>query len=431
MIYYLLAVVLSVGILAFFLLWNKPIILIYLEIIFCLVNKVFITQIGFPEFFKYIAELICLYLLVWAFIIHYKKKIKTYALLPFIVIVMLIFVSVISYVVHNYSLGLYLEGMLKIYRFAAFFYICIIFLDQKEVKRILNLLIVFLFLNVISSSTQYFIQGIRWDYNGGLFGIQVGGNAEMNVFLVITSIIAAVLGINKKINIFLSAAIIGGGIYIALLSELKIYYVELIVILILVAILSKPSVRSIFFLSGGILVIFTAINLLGKLYPLFADFFDIQTMINYAMKDEYGGTTGNLNRLTALPYVLDNLLVTPVDKVLGIGMGNADVGTALHIKYSYLKYDWYFNSYYIFENGLLGFVLYCFFFLSTSISGFYFAHRDPSNRVYYLISAIIGFFPLLFMIYDASLLSLVSYILFFMLAVPFIIYRESNGLRRG
>lgn len=424
MMNYVLAIVVSLGILAFFLLWNKPIILIYLEIIFSLSIRLFITQFGFPSFMRYIADLICLYLFLWAIVIAKRNQIKTYAFIPISILLILVIASVITFMAHDYSIGIYIEGMIKMYRYAAFYYSCIIFLNAKEVKKIIRLLFVFLVLNVIVSSIQYFLQGIRWDYNGGFFGIEVGGNGQMNVFLVITSVIGVVMGVKKKFTLMQSGAIVLGGIYIALLSELKIYYVELLIIIILCVMISKPSIRSFVYLTGGTLAIIAAIHLLGKMYPLFADFFNPKTILNYTNNDKYGGGTGNLNRLTALPYVYKNLLKTPVDKWIGIGIGNANDGTVFHSKYKNLKYNWFFSSYYTVENGLLCFILYCMFFISITVSCIYFMQRDSENKEYYLISAVISLFPIIFMIYDGSLLTLVSYVLFLILSLPFIIYRE-------
>ena len=409
----------------FYLFRDKPHLIIILLFLFVGLNKVVSTQIGIPAvLIKYIGDILVVYLFTLAIMVRLRHGKKCFVAIPMAIFVLLLITTIISFIANSGSIGAYFRCFLKIYRYFLFFFSCIIFLNRKDVEKIFKLLYGLFVLDVIMSSIQYFVQGIKWDFNGGIFGIQVGGNAENNVFLSLMCIYALAMFFSNKISIFKVVSVLLGTIYVATLSELKLLYIELVFIIALVVLCYKPSKKTIGIFVAFMGVIFVAIQIMGQIYPIFKDFFSISKMIAYASDDNYGGTGRALNRLTSLPYVLENFLNTPLQKLFGLGLGYASDGTPFYRTYGYLCYDWFFDSYYVIENGLLGMALYIMFIITNICTCVVRMVRNNDDRRYYIIGIASSVMIFIYSLYDNSMMNIIAYLLFYFYAIPYIIYKD-------
>ncbi|MBQ3029098.1 MAG: hypothetical protein IJD26_08440 [Lachnospiraceae bacterium] len=405
--------------------WDKPTLLIYGIILFCFVNDMLISFFAVPEAIRYVADLLSIYLMVIGVVMVFIRPWKLHAGIPIAIIGLLALVAVASYCFNDYSIVSFGVGVFQFFRGFCFFIACICILQKEDVNRLMNLFLVAAFANLAVSLFEYFRYHAKWDNNGGLFGIIVGCNGKMNLYIVIVSVIVAVLYLHKKISVVPAVGVLGSCLITATISELKIYYLELILCIALVVLFSKPSKKTVAFVVGGGIAIWLAILVLGELYPLFRDFFNLESMLEYATED-YGTSEGSVNRLSGVPMMLSDYLHTPMQKTFGLGLGNAHEGTAFYNQHEYLKYVYFYVSYVVTEMGLAGLLGLMSFFLINGVISIRFAFRDKENFPYYLISGVVSVFSIVFIIYDSSLITVTSYLLYFWLAVPYIMKKEQK-----
>lgn len=405
------------------LLWDKPTLLIYGVILFCFVSDLLISFFAVPETIRYVADLLSIYLMVMGMVMVFIKPWKLSAGVPLAVIGLLALIAVASYCFNKYSVLTFGIGAFQFFRGFCFFAACICILQKDDVKRLMNWFIIAAYANLAVSLFEYFRYHAKWDNNGGLFGIIVGCNGKMNLYIVIVSVIVAVLYLHKKMSVVPAVGVLGSCLITATISELKIYYLELILCIALAVLFSKPSKKTIAFVVGGGLAIWLAVMVLGELYPLFKDFFNLESMLEYATED-YGTSEGSVNRLSGVQIMLSDYLHTPMQKMFGLGLGNAHEGTAFYNQHEYLKYVYFYVSYLVTEMGIAGLLGFILFFLANSVISIRFAFRDKENFQYYLIAGIVSIFSIVFMVYDSSLITAASYLLYFWLAVPYIMIKQ-------
>lgn len=403
--------------------WNKPTLLVYGVIVFCFVNDLFISFLNIPAAIRYVADLLSVYLMVAGVIIMLLKPHRLYAKLPLAAIVILGVIAIVSYLVNDYSVITFGIGVFQFFRGFCFFIACICILEKEDVKRLTRLFIWAAFANLFISFFEYFKYGAKWDNNGGLFGTIVGCNGKMNLYIVIVTVIVAVLYLHKQMPTLLAAGVLGCCLVTATISELKIYYLELMLCIAFVVLFSKPSKKTVAFVIGGGLAIWLAISVLGRLYPLFADFFNVESILEYATED-YGNAEGSVNRLSGVPMILSEHLHMPVQKLFGIGLGNAHEGTAFYNQYEYLKYTYFYAPYVVVEVGITGLVGLIGFFVINAVKSVKYSFKEKENAVYFLIAGIVSVFAIVFVIYDSSLITVTSYLLYFWLAVPYIMKKQ-------
>ena len=126
-----------------------------------------------------------------------------------------------------------------------FFVACIRFLDEKDTKKIFDILFKLQIVNIILSLFQYFIQGYNQDNLGGIFGTQSGCNGYTNIFFVILLSYYVAAYMTKKEPVWKVAVVAVSTMLLAGLAELKIFYFEFALIILLCVIFVKPSFKTI------------------------------------------------------------------------------------------------------------------------------------------------------------------------------------------
>ena len=200
MTYILLGILGFVAIFMGVLFWNKPTLLIYGVIIFCFVSDLFVSFLHIPESIRYIVDLLSIYLMLIGLVIMLIKPHKLYANVMFVIIGILGLISLISFSLNDYSIITFGIGVFQFFRGFCFFIACICVLKVEDVHRLTKIFIGAAFVNLFVSFIEYFGLGAKWDNNGGLFGIIVGCNGKMNLYIVIVTVVVAVLYLHKKIS---------------------------------------------------------------------------------------------------------------------------------------------------------------------------------------------------------------------------------------
>ena len=168
------------------------------------------------------------------------------AVMPLCVLVALIFVfMLLGATINAVSPLLVLWAMRNNLRFFVFFLVCVDALDLTDVTKFIGLFKKFFWINLVMCTVQYFVFGLRADYVGGFFGVTRGCNCYLNVFICIVCAIAIADYFSSKIKAGKLVAYLAAALVMAVFAELKVFYVELVLMVGCVVILSKPSFKTV------------------------------------------------------------------------------------------------------------------------------------------------------------------------------------------
>jgi len=415
------------ALLMFALLWDKPVLLIYFVLLMTLTMDMFGIFFGvFARLSNPVSAIGC-YLLLVAIVRNTVFFKRPHLIVQCMIIVGLIAISIISVVVNDVGLKVAGIGMFQLLRNFAFFLACTEFLDLREIRRIFTLLLGFSVFNLLIAFIENKKYGARGDRNGGIFGMIVGCNGKLNVFLATVTVIVMVFYLSKKMSGIMAAVVLFCCLASATVSEIKIYYFEFAAILIMTVLLSRFSLKTLILTVVAVTSLVVGIRILGQLFPLFKDFYSIDSIMEYGTGD-YGTSEGSINRLTGLSMF--EYLQTPLQKIFGLGIGNAHVGTPFYEAHSYLKYIWLYYAYLFTELGISGLSLYYMFFVSIAVAAFWMQRKvtDPELEPYFRVTIELAVLSVVFSIQDASMITTSALIIFMIMAIPFAIFRQKSEM---
>lgn len=384
-----------------------------------------ISNFNLPNFIYYIAD--GLNIFVFFYTIQRfgnLRGIKGISVLKFL---LLIFVldTAIGILGNGVSGGLAIWGMRNIYRYIIFMFSCLVSLYEEDIDFFINLLPKIYFLNFALTLFQFFFQGKRQDFLGGLFGIAQGCNGATTIFLNIFIAIAIAQYLEKKISLGKVAVYSIIYLIIAALSETKGNFIFFVVIVILALMISRKSRKTIGFGLVSLIAIFAGLYFLDLYFPGSAEFlFDWDKASFYMDASYFGTTTFTRNAILQVAnehFFKDNLWLY----LFGYGIGACDMSSyftsPFYAKYGYMNYRQFSSAMTILQTGYIGFVVYIALFvvvaviaIKDSISG------SEQYRFLNVATACIAIFAILDSFY-ASLYIDMGYWVFFIMAVPLII----------
>jgi len=391
--------------------------LITAHILFLLVILFFWSVLGLPWEIIYIFDVLVLIEFAWALgsLQPVLRRTKAWIIVPFMAayVLYLLLTQLFNFV----SPIAAVMAFRKQFRFYLFFCACAVILTKKSIDKILKILLFVQVLNLMLTVYQYFQQGLSQDYLGGMFGIAKGANAYSNVYLclVCTYILLQYLG--KKINIWPMLLTIGSSLLIAALAELKVFFIEIVIIVLMAVLLSNPSartVKTVAFVSVGFVA---SITLLGAIFPEhFAVLVSLALLTEYTTESIYGYNISRLNAFSEINEIF--FKNNGLRNLFGYGFGNCENGTDFYNRYSHFNYSWFTHQITFLETGYVGILFYIAFFALIFIFSTKFKKANPENASYYTFSQIISVLCVVWMIYDQSLRSEAAYMAFFALAIP-------------
>ncbi|WP_131464492.1 hypothetical protein [Acetivibrio straminisolvens] len=154
-------------------------------------------------------------------------------------------ITLLSYFVNLYSPLLYIWGFRNNMRFLIFAMMCAVFLKRRDIYTFLDILFGYFILNIFVVTYQFFFKGYNYnaigDFISGLYaaGEKRGGNSALNWLLCIICAAAIIQYFNKEKSIWYLIVAIAGSTYMATLSELKVFFIEIIVISVVCICVSK------------------------------------------------------------------------------------------------------------------------------------------------------------------------------------------------
>ena len=224
---------------------SKKKILIYIQVIYVCFMLWLRDVVGLPSAILYLTDVITV-LIIFLQFRDIIRGLKTATVSPQIWIFgLIVSFMLLGAVINLVNPKLVIWGGRNNIRFFVFFFLCIALLSKRDVEKFVDMFKVFFWLNVVLMTFQHFVQGYRDDFLGGFFGVASGCNAYVCVMLcLITAIILAEFNSSQAklgtLLIYCAACI-----YIATLSELKIYFLELVLIAAVQLLYTKPSKKTV------------------------------------------------------------------------------------------------------------------------------------------------------------------------------------------
>ena len=114
-----------------------------------------------------------------------------------------------------------------------------------------------------------------------------------------------------------------------------------------------------------------------------------------------------------------------LNRYIGIGIGQADYSSSVMLFnskfyqiYNQTHYMWLSLAFLFVETGYIGIIMYISFFIVLFIDAVY--KYRVKNKEIFLMNILMSLFCLIILLYNASMRSNCAYIVFFMLAVPYV-----------
>lgn len=402
--------------------------IIYFQIIYNCFIKLFISDFNLPSFLNYITDIVNIILLIGVIFNLKKNKGRKIKNNPIIFAYMLFFINFISFFIDYSNIALFLWGFRNIYRFFIFFYCCIYVLNKEDIIKIFKFLEKIYIINFFVCMYEYFINGIKFDSLGGIFGNNlIGGNGPLNVFIILMSIYYFVMYLNKQKKIFSLLCVLATSLIIASIAELKIVFFEIILLLVLIPIFIKFNLKMLITVIITLLIGYGALSIYIQLYPNNKDFLSIDFVEEYTLNSSYGSTT-DINRLSAISTINERYFFNNIKyKFIGLGLGNAETSQISMLNSNFyknyghtFKYTWFSHAFMYIESGYVGLILYIIFFLKITYDSFMNKNKDPLISVTFLFSI----YCIIFLFYNQSLrIETMGYTIFFVLSIPYIFKR--------
>lgn len=412
--------------------------LVEFQIYFLLVVEALIGLLHFPTIIRYVLDL-CLVVIVLFSIIH-PRKVKidfgwnVLNIYMKIYMVLLVLFAIIRLI----PLGQIFWAVRNNFFYMFFFFACVRYLNKEDVERILNNVLKLQIFNVICGLYEYFMLHTQNDHFGGMFGIDQGCNGYLNMYLVIITSYVLVRFVEKKIGIRKTVLIILSAVLLATLGELKIFYVELMIIVLCVTLLSRHKLKAFLVIVGCIAFLIIGIQVLAVTSPESLDYLqDIDSMIEYSSRSDFGWGDIRISRLTAIAQIdeyffKDNLFY----KLFGYGLGACEDSETFAIfnssfadQYAYLQYRNISASMNYLETGRIGLGSFVLIFALIFYITYKLLKKEIIGNIYIAVFVqMMCVMSIVLIWYNSSVRRETAYLLYFALASVFIYAKDRNRI---
>ncbi|MCI9078408.1 MAG: hypothetical protein HFH68_05695 [Lachnospiraceae bacterium] len=397
--------------------------LIYFQIIYVCIIRLLIIA-GMPGTMTLVCDFVNILLLFMSIgkFKGLKKAIKGNISFYYVYLIFFL-LGIISAFVNGLNIIRLLWSVRNFGRFIVFMTACCITFELNDVKKLKRLILCIGHINFLFCCYQYFVKHLKGDYIGGVFGTEGGvSNTWLNVLLVVLFVLALsewLYGRKNKYRLFLVMIETMG---IAVISELKFFFIEIILICMCAFIIAKKT-YSIVYKSLIIVVVVMfamviSVPLLYRLFPGFRGFFNLNSIIKNATSSYTA--SGDLGRASAVYEIATKFFDSSAEKVLfGLGLGNGEFSSTIRIlqsdfylKYSIFHYHWFTDAYVMVQNGIIGVGLYLMTHISIFLNGHKALKANMAEREILLTGVLVSFSAMLLYIYNISLNTESAYLLY-------------------
>lgn len=398
--------------------------LVQMFVLLPLIRAVLIEFFHLPSAMDYVLDLVWLAMLLYLLLQPGGFRLKCAG--PLLVWIFLFFAyTLVVSLLRNQSPLYYLWGLRNNFRmYIAFFAFCA-FMDRSDAEKYLVFMDVLFWLNLVLTLIQY-AMGYRFDFLGGIFGTTIGCNSYSNIFLMIVMTKSLVYCFNQKESLALCLAKCFAALLVAALAELKFFFAEFLFIAGIVFCMTSFSMRKLLVVAAAGAGVLVGIAILTQIYPHFANAFIPQNFIAIATSDKGYTMEGDFNRLTAISSANEQFLTNAVDRWFGLGLGNCDTSSFGFLETAFATahadrthYNWFSTSFIHIETGYVGLLLFFGFFGMVFLC----AKRQEKrggDLLHCQIARVMALCSVLLGIYNSSLRTEAGYLVYFVLALPFL-----------
>lgn len=383
---------------------------------------------GVLGYSRYIADgvLLCMFLVA---LFQTNIKIRRSILSHVLLIITFFAYVLLVYLFRFQSPFFFLWGFRNNFRFYLAFFAFIFLLTESDVDRWFEILDMLFWINAVLSIVQFSFLGIRQDYLGGIFGIGGGSNGYTLLFFCIVigrSLLATFSG-QEELSSCAWKCI--SSLLIAAMAEMKFYFVVFIILIGMASFLTRFSVKKLLLILVGAVAVIWGTTLVVTWFG-FDDFLAIEQIIEQATKENYS-SANDLNRLSAIPTLSRTVLTTPIEQLFGLGLGNCDTSafaicnTPFYQRYSYLHYTWFSAAMLFLEIGYVGLFAYFLFFILCFRYAFRQIKSGSGNQLNCQLAVMISILCCIITFYNSALRIEAGYLVYYVLAIPFIKSDES------
>lgn len=334
----------------------KMVILAHISLI--LVFSGILQAIGLDWVEKRLVELLTWVEFAYALLVHGRRTRYLKMDVPLGIIVFLVLYSIVHLIISQYSWVDYARGFISAFRGFAFFYACSLILDAKDIPSYFRYFRVLLIANAIICTVMYFT-GNQGDHCNGLFGIG-HRNAYMNVFICIMGAYATVSYLFNRMKIGSFIWINALCVYIAVLSELKFYFIEIAVIFLIVLLIRKPNRKTVVIFAIAIVIVITMPLFINAVWGSYsAALLTVAGLLDYVNTTQTVGYTfvGDLGRIGGITTI-NNVFFNHQPSLFGFGLGYCDYGSQFLNTHGDFHYQWFMYCITYLELGWVGLITY-------------------------------------------------------------------------
>ena len=399
----------------------------YVIIIFPFFFGVLLGMLRLPGVLKFFVDAAWAGILI-CMVLRGKVKIGRRIFPQMMIVVIFVVYTMFVYLFRFQSPFYYFWGARNYLRFYIAFFAVATYFTGEDAKKCLKFMDALFWINVAMCLIQ-FLAGNDQDNIGGIFGTDVGCNAYVIVYqtVVITrSVLEYMNGKESTARCFSRCA---GALIVSAIAELKVFYLILIIIMIMAAVLTSFSMRKVLFLLVCSLLVSVAATLLGMVYSYFEGFLSIESLLAFITQKGYASDI-DMGRTNAISFISKRFLTSFPAKLFGLGLGNCDTSTiglfntSFYTQHVDLHYSIFSYAFMFLENGYIGLTLYVGFFVLCFWKTRKILKQKQADPIFAQMGLIISLICFMLMIYNSSLRTEAGYMVYFVLALPFI--RESG-----
>lgn len=349
----------------------RPKRLVYTIIVYCFCCKLLVGDFALPSILNYGYDVLVVLALLFALLqrrstLADKRDWGVSGLVVFGFALVCVFSALLN-AVHPV---LFVWAVRNVFRFFAFFYCCVVFLDRADVLRIVKALGIVFFANAALICFQALVLGLGTDNANGLFGTLSGGNAPSNLLILCVSAYSLYRYLDHRAIILEVVAVVGTSVLVASVSDLKVYFIELALLIPMALMNGRHSIKTFIICAVMPILLIGGIVYLYTISPEIAGFFSEDGIMGYSGSGGYSNAL-NLNRFTAIETLISMFMTDNGKIALGLGFGSGQYSqffeSPLYAMWGdALNWTWFTDAAIFLETGWSGLILYGAFFVSVA-----------------------------------------------------------------
>lgn len=313
------------------------------------------------------------------------------------------------------------------------------FWSIDDLKSVMRFLYRIQLLNALFAVVQYFVFNLTGDSCGGLFGINAGSNMLLNLYLIFVSAMGCcgyLSGAEPRHNALSLAMTLVVSFFVATLAEIKFFYFEAMLIIIVAVILGKKNAKlatAIVLFVGACLV---GLSALAVYFPdSYEMLFDTKQMMSYDDGSNVATSGYGISRSGAIAQV-DKLFFHGdiFDQIVGYGFGSATMSSIeqfcspFYWTYGWLRYYYSQIAMLYLQNGYIGLIFYFVLMLMPCLIALQ-KHKElevSDNRFWLAFTVTITFLFVMNCFYNASSRSYAALLWAVCLSAPFVVLQKGR-----